>query len=153
MKRGMLAFLGSAVLCLGAAAHAQSAKPDPAAAARPAVKPAATPAVKTAAIKPVAAHEQDLNPVVKRYCAGCHSDRGKAGGLSLAALDVAQSAQDADVAEKMIRKLQAGFMPPPASPRPDPATYAALISTLESRVDAAAALKPNPGVRTFQRLN
>src|SRR3954468_19758065 len=149
MKRGLLAFLGCAVLCLGAAAHAQSAKPVPAVAARPAAKPA----VKPAAIKPVVAHEQDLNPVVKRYCAGCHSDRGKAGGLSLAAFDVAQAAQDADVAEKMIRKLQAGFMPPPASPRPDPATYAALISTLESRVDAAAAVKPNPGAKTFQRLN
>ncbi len=44
-------------------------------------------------------------------------------------------------------------MPPPLAPRPDAATYATLISTLESDVDAAAAAKPNPGVRTFQRLN
>src|SRR5207342_1570241 len=36
---------------------------------------------------------------------------------------------------------------------PDAATYAALISTLELEVDAASAVKPNPGVRTFQRLN
>ena len=53
----------------------------------------------------------------------------------------------------MIRKLQAGFMPPPLAPRPDAATYAALITALESDVDAAAAVKPNPGGRTFQRLN
>ena len=58
-------------------------------------------------------HTQDLNPVVKRYCAGCHSDKGKAGGLSLAAFDVAHAAQNPDVAERVIRKLQAGFMPPP----------------------------------------
>ena len=101
----------------------------------------------------MASHAPDLNPVVKRYCAGCHSDKGKSGGLSLAAFDVAQAAQNPEVAEKVIRKLQAGFMPPPLAPRPDPATYASLISTLESEVDAASAVKPNPGVRTFQRLN
>jgi len=104
-------------------------------------------------LKPVAAHTQDLNPVIKRYCAGCHSDKGKAGGLSLAAFDVTQAAQNAEVSEKVIRKLQAGFMPPPLAARPDPATYAALIATLESGVDAVSAVKPNPGVRTFQRLN
>ena len=38
-------------------------------------------------------------------------------------------------------------------PRPDAATYASLISTLETQIDTAAAVKPNPGVRTFQRLN
>ena len=106
-----------------------------------------------AAAKPVASHTQDLNPVVRRYCAGCHSDKGKAGGLSLAAFDVAHAAQTPEVAEKMIRKLQAGFMPPPLAPRPDAATYAALITALESDVDAAATIKPNPGGRTFQRLN
>jgi hypothetical protein len=111
----------------------------------------ATPRTQT--LKPVAAHTQDLNPVIKRYCAGCHSDKGKAGGLSLAAFDVTQAAQNAEVSEKVIRKLQAGFMPPPLAARPDPDTYAALIAALESGVDAASAVKPNPGVRTFQRLN
>ena len=32
-------------------------------------------------------------------------------------------------------------------------SHAKLISTLETTVDAASAAKPNPGVRTFQRLN
>ena len=137
MKRGMLAVLGSALF--GLVASAQTARP-----ARPAA---------AAPIKPVASHAPDLNPVVKRYCAGCHSDKGKAGGLSLAAFDVAHAAQTPEVTEKVIRKLQAGFMPPPLAARPDAATYAALISTLETGIDTAAAAKPNPGVRTFQRLN
>jgi hypothetical protein len=73
--------------------------------------------------------------------------------LSLASFDVAHAAQNAEVAEKMVRKLQAGFMPPPLAPRPDPATHAALVAALETTLDAAAAAKPNPGMRTFQRLN
>src|SRR5206468_4074381 len=35
----------------------------------------------------------------------------------------------------------------------DPAAHAALVTALETAVDAAAAAKPNPGIRTFQRLN
>jgi hypothetical protein len=103
--------------------------------------PAATPAVP------------DHNAVIRRYCVGCHSDARKTGGLSLAAFDVAHAAQNADVTEKVIRKLQAGMMPPPLSPRPDAATQASLVTALETHVDAAALGKPNPGVRTFQRLN
>src|SRR6185312_10853504 len=59
----------------------------------------------------------------------------------------------AEVAEKMIRKLQAGLMPPPLAARPDPAAHAALVAALETTVDNAAGAHPNPGVRTFQRLN
>src|SRR5580765_1114557 len=151
MSRGSFAFLSGALVCLAVAGNAVHAQQASSAAARPASHQAVP--AKPAAIKPLAAHTPDLNPVVKRYCAGCHSDKGKAGGLSLAAFDVTQAAQNPEVAEKVIRKLQAGFMPPPLAPRPDAATYATLISTLESEVDAAAAAKPNPGVRTFQRLN
>src|SRR5471032_1190425 len=111
-------------------------------------KPAAPPA-----LKPVASHTPDYNTTVRRYCAGCHSDKGKSGGLSLASFDVAHAAQNAEVTERVIRKLQAGFMPPPLAARPDAATTAALIATLETSIDAAAVIKPNPGVRTFQRLN
>src|SRR5580765_5767607 len=152
MTRETFAFLAGAAACLAAAGTAVRAQ-APSSAASPRVAVRQTTTAKPAAIKPVASHAPDLNPVVKRYCAGCHSDKGKAGGLSLAAFDVSQAAQNPEIAEKVIRKLQAGFMPPPLAPRPDAATYATLISTLESEVDAAAAAKPNPGVRTFQRLN
>jgi len=53
----------------------------------------------------------------------------------------------------VIRKLQAGFMPPPGMPRPTPDVHAALITALETNVDTSAAAKPNPGGRVFQRLN
>ncbi len=104
---------------------------------------------------PALGTQADLTPAVKRYCVGCHNETGKAkaGDLSLAAFDTTKAAQNAEVAERMIRKLQAGFMPPPRAPRPDPQTYAALIASLETQIDTAAAARPNPGQRVFQRLN
>jgi hypothetical protein len=99
------------------------------------------------------ASAQEQNALVKRYCAGCHNEKRPASGLSLAAFDVSRAAEHAEVTEKMILKLQASMMPPPGSPRPDAAAYAALVDTLERTVDAAAKTAPNPGRRTFQRLN
>jgi hypothetical protein len=53
----------------------------------------------------------------------------------------------------MIRKLRAGMMPPAGARRPDAATIAGLAAALETRIDRAAALNPNPGWRPSQRLN
>ena len=91
--------------------------------------------------------------VVKQFCAGCHSDRGKAGGLSLAAFDPAAVVDHADTTEKMIRKLRAGMMPPAGARRPEPAVINTLAAALETLIDRAAALDPNPGSRVSQRLN
>ena len=93
------------------------------------------------------------NVVIGRFCVRCHNDDDLRGGLTLESFDVARADQSAEVAEKMIRKLQAGMMPPPPARRPDAETVDDLISSLSSRLDAAAAELPNPGGRTFQRLN
>jgi hypothetical protein len=102
---------------------------------------------------PTAAVAPDHNGIVRRYCVTCHNDKARTGGLSLAAFDVAHAADSAEIAEKMIRKLQAGLMPPPLALRPDAAAHAALVAALENNVDLAASNRPNPGTRTFQRLN
>ncbi|MDO8677976.1 MAG: DUF1592 domain-containing protein [Acidobacteriota bacterium] len=91
--------------------------------------------------------------LVKQYCTGCHSERGKAGGLSLASFDAATIDQHGEVAEKMIRKLRAGMMPPSGARRPEAEVLTAMAVALEGRMDHLAALKPNPGSRPFQRLN
>jgi mono/diheme cytochrome c family protein/cytochrome c553 len=91
--------------------------------------------------------------LVKQYCAGCHSERGRAGGLSLASFEASAAVEHAPTVEKMIRKLRAGMMPPPGARRPEPAALRALAESLETRVDRAAAAKPAPGWRPFQRLN
>jgi hypothetical protein len=95
---------------------------------------------------------QSPQEVVARTCAGCHSDRARAGNLSLEGFRVDQAASDRETTEKMIRKLRAGQMPPPGARRPDPAALAGLVRVLEARMDAAEAAA-EPGRRTFQRLN
>ena len=91
--------------------------------------------------------------LVTTYCATCHSERGKAGGLSLANFNAMRAQEHPEVVEKMIRKLRAGMMPPAGSKQPDAAAIEALTTALESRMDELASMSPNPGWRPFQRLN
>ena len=91
--------------------------------------------------------------IVAQYCATCHSERGKAGGLSLAGWDTRQASDHRDVTEKMIHKLRAGMMPPSGAQRPAAAVLSQFVGALESRMDALSAADPNPGWRPFQRLN
>ncbi|HUE89629.1 MAG TPA: DUF1592 domain-containing protein [Vicinamibacterales bacterium] len=111
-----------------------------------------------AAIRPVPAHSsaataESQTALVKQYCAPCHSDRIKAGGLTLASFDAAQAPEHAETTEKMIRKLRAGMMPPAGARRPAPEVLTSLAEGLEKRMDEAAASRPDPGWRPFQRLN
>jgi len=93
-------------------------------------------------------------PVLDKYCVTCHNQRLKTAGLTLDTIDAANIPAAADTWEKVVRKLRAGSMPPPSSPRPDQATYDALISHLESSLDRAAVDHPNPGrTDAFHRLN
>ena len=90
--------------------------------------------------------------LLKTYCVGCHSDRGKAGGLSLASFDPSKAADNPETAEKIVRKLNAGMMPPAGMKRPDRAATLTFVHGIEARLDQAAAARPNPGWRPFQRL-
>ena len=162
--------LGTAIVCLGLVVAIAGQQPAPkATTSSKGATVGKQGSVPTTAAKPAVSHDmakpraaaaaantishEDQNALVKRYCAGCHSDRAKAGNLSLGSFDAAKIGHDSDVGERMIRKLQASMMPPPGMPRPDPSTYQKLISSLEGTIDAAAKINPNPGGRTFQRLN
>jgi Protein of unknown function (DUF1592)/Protein of unknown function (DUF1588)/Protein of unknown function (DUF1585)/Protein of unknown function (DUF1595)/Protein of unknown function (DUF1587) len=112
-------------------------------AGHPVIKPATTTMTSAA-----------LGDVVKKTCAGCHSDQRKQGNLSLQQFNLATIGQTApEVAEKMINKLRTGMMPPPGRAKPGGDTLQVLLETLERTMDARYAADPNPGVRTFQRLN
>ncbi len=95
-----------------------------------------------------------LNNVVAGTCAeSCHSENRHLGNLSLANFSVANSANSAEVAEKVIVKLRTGMMPPAGRERPGGDTLQQLTETIERLIDTKAATNPNPGSRTFQRLN
>ena len=95
----------------------------------------------------------DLTEVVQQYCVDCHSDRRLRGNLSLEGFSVENASAEAETAEKMIRKLRAGMMPPPGRRRPAGDTLMALVEALETDVDEAAVGAPRVGVRRFQRLS
>jgi hypothetical protein len=95
---------------------------------------------------------KELNTVVQRYCSSCHNPNQLKGNLNLRGFDVDSSAADVAVSEKVIRRLRAEMMPPPGSRRPGGDTLLALVETMERVIDKSAP-KPNPGTRTFQRLN
>jgi mono/diheme cytochrome c family protein len=120
----LILWAGVAILC-GAAARAQS-------------QPLSTEAA---------------NALLQQYCSGCHNDRLKTGGMTLTSLDRAHPDQTAELAEKIIRKLRAGMMPPAGMPRPDAATLKNLAASLEAQIDRAAAAHPNPGRPALHRLN
>ena len=94
-----------------------------------------------------------LTAVVQQYCVVCHNDALLTGNLSLQHFAVERAARERETAEKMIRKLRAGMMPPPGIPRPAEDTLLSLVRTLESSVDEVARAAPNLGTRRFQRLS
>ncbi len=96
---------------------------------------------------------QTTAALVNQYCAGCHSNEVKSGGMALAQLDWVHPDKNAELAEKVIHKLRAGMMPPPGMPRPDAAALKAFTTSLETAVDQAAAAHPNPGRPPLHRLN
>jgi hypothetical protein len=117
------------------------------------------PTLSAASLPALAAHTapdsttEALTAVVRRLCGLCHNDQALTGNLSLQHFDVAAAAKQPATAEKMIAKLRAGMMPPPGIPRPEADTLVLLAATLERLLDDAAAAAPDPGGRTFQRLN
>ena len=91
--------------------------------------------------------------IIDRYCVTCHNQKLKTAGLMLDKVDPANVGPDAQVWEKVVRKLRAGIMPPAGMPRPDAATYEALTVSLENDLDRAAAAHPKLAAPGAHRLN
>ena len=97
--------------------------------------------------------EIDPNAIVAKTCARCHSDSRLRGNLSLEDFDISRATENAETIERMIRKVRAGMMPPPGIRAPAGDTLAEFAALLEDVMDENAKDNPNPGRRTFQRLN
>ncbi len=104
---------------------------------------AAAPSEQSGASPP--ATSSPVRPVVEKYCYRCHNERLRTGGLALDTADAERVSGNAEVWEKVIRKLRAGTMPPAGMPRPDQPSYRSVVSWLETELDKSAAARPNPG--------
>jgi len=92
--------------------------------------------------------------MLTQYCVTCHNQTAKMGGLALDTFDVANVGKDAQVWEKVVRKLRTGVMPPANMAQPSEADRLAVLTWLETSLDAASAERPNPGrTETLRRLN
>ena len=101
----------------------------------------------------VAAHAA----LLEQYCVTCHNERLTSRGtvpLELQTVDLATVPAEAELWEKVIRKLRTGSMPPAGRPRPTAAVAASFASWLETQIDRVAAATPNPGrTEPLHRLN
>jgi hypothetical protein len=91
--------------------------------------------------------------LVEQYCSGCHNDVELAGNMSLTQLDLEDVDQNSELAEKFVRKLRAGLMPPAGAPRPEAANLNAFAAALENGLDTAAAIEPYVDVPELHRVN
>src|SRR6266581_7842604 len=91
--------------------------------------------------------------ILEQDCVGCHSGLTPFAGLNLQPLVASDLEANGIIWEKMLRKLRNREMPPAGMPRPDAATYEALVKYIETGRDRLAETKPNPGRTTLHRLN
>src|SRR5437879_3150671 len=127
MTKFSFAMLGAVLLGLCVAGNTRLAAHGSAAPADAKGKPAM--AVSHA---PEAMTADAQNKLVGYYCTPCHDDEAKTGGLTLEHFDAARAGETAQIAEKMIRKLRLGMMPPPSvKDRPDAAAVSAFVAALE----------------------
>src|SRR5262245_42466561 len=85
-----------------------------------------------------AADASSLRAVIDQYCVTCHNSTVKRASLSFEELDLQRVGADADVWERVVRKLKGGAMPPLGARRPDAATSERLIAGLEGMLDHVA---------------
>ena len=111
-------------------------------------------AVTAAATRSTAAPLPPADPgFVKQYCLTCHNERAKVGGLVLDPTGLDHVGTDAEVWEKVVRKLKTGMMPPSGMPRPDRATLDGFAAALEARLDRANPPGAHPEAPALHRLN
>jgi Protein of unknown function (DUF1592)/Protein of unknown function (DUF1588)/Protein of unknown function (DUF1585)/Protein of unknown function (DUF1587)/Protein of unknown function (DUF1595) len=125
-----VALLSSAALCAHAADGAASATPSPHASAA------------------------DGNwTFFSEYCQKCHNAEDWAGGVAFDVLSPSDIPAQAEVMEKVVRKLRGQMMPPGGNKMPSKEASATFVKWMESSLDAAGKAHPDPGRVGLHRLN
>jgi hypothetical protein len=91
--------------------------------------------------------------LLDQYCTSCHNEKSKTGGLALENRDPEHPASHAELWEKVVRRLDAGEMPPAGMPRPGRASVKTFTASLTNDLDAAASATPYAGRPVIRRLN
>ncbi len=118
------------------------------------VKPAAPDNGRIAPNPKVTIQEQ-IRPVLEKYCFDCHNDQKQKGDVNLfAAMGNPHVEQNREVWEKVVEVLQGGDMPPEKKPHPSDAQRDLLVKFIDGELTKADLAAPvNPGKVTIRRLN
>lgn len=106
-----------------------------------------------AAAQPLEDSVAEHRAVIDQYCVACHNGALLTAGLNLQDVDLADLEENGPIWERVLRKLRNREMPPAGMPRPDPASYDALVRYIDSGRARLAETNPNPGRTTLHRLN
>ncbi|MEM7600517.1 MAG: DUF1592 domain-containing protein [Verrucomicrobiota bacterium] len=97
--------------------------------------------------------DENWDHLIANYCLDCHDSLSEKGGINMEDWLDGDFVEHAGNWERALRQIDARQMPPVGKDRPDEATYAGLVATLERQLDKAADEKPNPGrTDTLRRL-
>src|SRR5579863_3826329 len=107
---------------------------------------------QTPATTATASGPDQYRAMVNTYCVGCHSTRAKTGGLALEGLDLQAAADNAQIWEKVLRKLRGRLMPPPGSPQPEQKDIDSFSAWMENNLDSHAKGQ-KAGYVPIERLN
>jgi hypothetical protein len=153
MKQRLLV-VGCTALMSGVLVYGQASVPQP-------PSTSAVPRAAASALPQTVSSAADESALLNRYCVTCHNEKLKDGAglnaeaarkLPLNKFDPAHVHDDAEVWERVVRKLRAGMMPPAGMRRPDPATYKSMTSWLENELDRTATpYVPPPGLHRLNR--
>src|SRR5499426_3685393 len=153
LMAGCAAALSVAVVVGQSSQPAPTSKPASGPVARQQATPPAPTPVKS--ITPTSAEDATKSrALVDQYCVTCHNARMKTGGLVLDKdqLDFSRLTDHTELAEKVVRKVRAGLMPPTNSRRPDAATMDSFLRFMETSLDANASQHlPAPGLHRLNR--
>jgi hypothetical protein len=112
--------------------------------------------------KPAAAQDHDFAALQQadqfwgyfdEYCTECHNFDDFSGGVDFTAALPAEVPDNAELFEKVLKKLRGRMMPPPNRIRPDEQRTDAFVAWLESYLDEAGLQRSNSDHSVIHRLN
>ncbi len=99
-------------------------------------------------------YEQDIKPLLGKYCYSCHSETKKKGDLSLESFETKAAVLKAKpVWEKVLHNVRTSEMPPENKPQPTEQERKLIASWIEKDVFNCDCENPDPGRVTLHRLN
>jgi hypothetical protein len=92
-------------------------------------------------------------PVLDKFCSGCHNSDLKKGGIAFEVDDPTPLLQDKELWLKTLKMLRAGMMPPKGKRRPSAEQVADVENWIKYAAFGIDPKNPDPGRVTIRRLN